>query len=104
MATGHRDRDGYVMHVKGAFEVLLEQCEYILGPDGREPFITKQQWEREVTRLAAKGLRTLAFAFKHTPDLPDESPHPQPFSPAKPGEKGARMRCTGTNALGRVLQ
>jgi Ca2+-transporting ATPase len=72
MATGHQDRGGYVVHVKGAFEILFEQCTHILGADGREPFVGKQAWEQEVTRLAAQGLRTLAFAFKPASDYPDE--------------------------------
>ena len=73
MATGHRDGDGFVVHVKGAFEVLVAHCTHILGKDGTRPFASKQSWEREVAGLAAKGLRTLAFAFKTTTDPPQEN-------------------------------
>ena len=72
MATIHTDRDGFVVHVKGAFEVLAGVCTHILGPDGKVPFEEKEAWREEVSRLAAMGLRTLAFAFKRCGEQPGE--------------------------------
>jgi len=64
MATAHRVQDRFVIHVKGAFEVLVAHCNQILGPDGAETFENKEVWGEEVSRMASKGLRTLAFAYK----------------------------------------
>ncbi|TNF73779.1 MAG: cation-transporting P-type ATPase [Bacteroidetes bacterium] len=72
MATIHGDQDGYVVHAKGAFKVLAEDCTHILGPEGKVPFTEKEAWEAEVSRLAARGLRTLAFAFKTCREPPVE--------------------------------
>jgi len=72
MATGHQDQGHFVIHVKGAFEVLAERCTHILGPEGVEPFREKERWSREVAGVAASGLRTLAFGFKTTSESPDE--------------------------------
>ena len=69
MATAHRVRDRFVIHAKGAFEVLVAHCAQILGADGAEPFQHKEAWAEEVSRLASKGLRTLAFAYK-TSEVP----------------------------------
>jgi Ca2+-transporting ATPase len=72
MATLHRDGDGFVVHVKGAFEVLAGACSHIMGPEGKAPFEDKETWGEEVSRLAATGLRTLAFAFKPCREHPGE--------------------------------
>ena len=64
MATAHRVQDRFVIHAKGAFEVLVAHCTQILGPDGAKPFEHKEAWGEEVSRMASKGLRTLAFAYK----------------------------------------
>lgn len=72
MATIHKDKDSYVVHVKGAFEVLLEHSSHIMGAEGKVPFTERKTWGKEVNRLAVTGLRTLAFAFKTTIERPDE--------------------------------
>ena len=72
MATVHKDKDGFVVHVKGAFEVLVEHSSLIMGPEGKVPFTGKKAWGKEVDRLAVTGLRTLAFAFKTTAEKPAE--------------------------------
>ncbi len=72
MATVHRAGEGYLVYAKGAFEVLVEHCSHILGPDGEAPFTDKSAWEEEVARLASSGLRTLAFAFKPARENPIE--------------------------------
>ncbi|MEJ2585314.1 MAG: cation-transporting P-type ATPase, partial [Robiginitalea sp.] len=72
MATGHRGQDGFVIHVKGAFEVLVEHCSLLQGGDGEESFTDKERWAQEVASLAGRGLRTLAFACKTTAKQPDQ--------------------------------
>lgn len=72
MATVHRDGKGFVVHAKGAFEELVEDCSHIQGPDGRVPFKEKEAWAKQVSGLASKGLRTLAFAFKTIEARPRE--------------------------------
>jgi Ca2+-transporting ATPase len=72
MATVHKDKDGFVVHVKGAFEVLVEHSSHIMGPDGKVTFTEKRAWGKEVDRLAVTGLRTLAFAFKTCAEKPTE--------------------------------
>jgi len=72
MATVHKDEDSFVVHVKGAFEVLVEHSSHIMGPEGKVPFTEKKAWGKEVDRLAVTGLRTLAFAFKTSAEKPAE--------------------------------
>jgi Ca2+-transporting ATPase len=72
MATVHEDQERFVVHVKGAFEVLAEHSSHIMGPEGKVPFEGKKVWGEVVDRLAATGLRTLAFAFKNTAKKPAE--------------------------------
>ncbi len=72
MATGHRDGERFAIHLKGAFEVLVGHCTNIMGPEGPEPFADKEAWAEEVAGLAAKGLRTLAFACKASEEYPGE--------------------------------
>jgi Ca2+-transporting ATPase len=72
MATVHKDKDSFVVHVKGAFEVLVEHSSHIMGPGGEVPFTEKKAWGEVVDRLAVTGLRTLAFAFKTSTEKPVE--------------------------------
>jgi Ca2+-transporting ATPase len=72
MATVHKDTDSFVVHVKGAFEVLVEHSSHIMGPGGEVPFTEKKAWGEVVDRLAVTGLRTLAFAFKTSTEKPVE--------------------------------
>ena len=73
MATAHREQGHFVIHTKGAFEVLVAHCTQIMGPDGPEPFEEKEQWGAQVGSLASKGLRTLAFAYKTSKEPADEA-------------------------------
>lgn len=72
MVTVHQDRERFMVHTKGAFEVLVEHCSHILGPDGKVPFTEKKAWGEALGQLAVTGLRTLAFAFKTTMEKPTE--------------------------------
>lgn len=55
MATLHRDGEGGTVFVKGASEVVLGRCEGL--PD-------RAALEAEVERIAARGMRVLAFAAR----------------------------------------
>jgi Ca2+-transporting ATPase len=77
MATAHRGQDHFVIHTKGAFEVLVEHCTQIMGPGGAEPFEGKEEWGEQVASLASRGLRTLAFACKTAAKLPDGETVPE---------------------------
>lgn len=68
MATLHRDTDGsgYLVCVKGAIEVLLENSASVLGKNGPVPLANVHGWQQESDRLAALGLRTLAFAYRES--------------------------------------
>ena len=69
MSTFHRDGDGMRMLVKGAPESVLPLCVDQLVETGvvdLDPAVRKADAER----LAAEGLRVLAFAIKRLPALP----------------------------------
>ncbi|MGE0562758.1 MAG: cation-translocating P-type ATPase [Flavobacteriales bacterium] len=68
MATKHQHNGGYIVSVKGAVEELLHHCVCIDSNSHREDFTPeqKQQWLDRADRLAEKGLRVLAFAWKET--------------------------------------
>ncbi len=70
MSTLHQDGDGVLVLVKGAPESLLPRCVDQLGQDGTTP-IDHAALQDEAERLAAEGLRVLAFALKRLPAVPD---------------------------------
>ncbi len=70
MSTLHLHGDAVLMLVKGAPEGLLPLCVDQLGADGIAA-IDAAALHDEVERLAAQGLRVLAFALKWLPALPD---------------------------------
>ena len=70
MATVNDYQGGFAVHVKGAFEVLSEHCDRILGVEGIRNFENKADWSEAVGRMAASGLRTLCFAFSELPRAP----------------------------------
>ena len=73
MATLHRVKDGghYLVCVKGALEVVLNKSNRELTGQGPMPLDHKEQWHKESDELAAKGLRTLAFAYQEL-ETPEE--------------------------------
>lgn len=74
MATVHKEEQGYLVAVKGAFESLLDSCEKMLSSQGLEiDFKHKEHWCEKADDLAASGMRTLAFAQKSTPEKPLEN-------------------------------
>lgn len=72
MATLHKNTDSYVVFVKGAFEVIIQHCDNILNHENKTPFNNKQKWCEEIDKLAYKGLRILAFAYKKTKNRPQK--------------------------------
>lgn len=65
MATLHRDnsREGTVIFVKGAVEILIEKCQRALNGDGSEVPLDSAAIQKEFDSLASQGLRVLAFAI-----------------------------------------
>lgn len=68
MATAHAEKNGFSMYVKGAYEIIISHCDHILRNGRQEPFANKEVWNEKVNDLALQGLRTLAFAYKETPN------------------------------------
>jgi cation-transporting ATPase F len=68
MATLHGSGHGPVIYKKGAAERLLEKCSTMLDRAGNELPIDRGEISEAVERMAAKGLRVLAFARREMPD------------------------------------
>ncbi len=68
MSTLHRDGDRVLLLCKGAPESVLPLCVAQRGPSGDEPVAA--EIGAKVDRLAARGERVLAFAFKELADVP----------------------------------
>ncbi|MDU9049687.1 MAG: cation-transporting P-type ATPase [Candidatus Electrothrix sp. Rat3] len=71
MATLHEehpddagDSTGSLVCIKGAVEQILAKCENVLTAEGGTAPLEKEQIHEDVTRLATRGLRVLAFAEK----------------------------------------
>lgn len=76
MATLNESVDGIVVFVKGAPEVVLDSCSFILTNTG-EREITKEdreKWTKRTDKLAKNGLRVLSFATK-TVESTQNSPY-----------------------------
>ncbi|MFC1465826.1 MAG: cation-transporting P-type ATPase [Candidatus Brachytrichaceae bacterium NZ_4S206] len=56
-----------VVYLKGALEAILPKCASALDEDGRESSLDREKVERVAERMAARGLRVLAFARKELP-------------------------------------
>jgi Ca2+-transporting ATPase len=70
MSTLHRDGETVLMLVKGAPEGVLALCDDQLAAGGTTS-IDQAALQDEAERLAAQGLRVLAFALKRLPAVPD---------------------------------
>ena len=71
MATVHADGDGWLACVKGAPEAVLERCPWQLTARGPVPFDAEAALA-QAERLAARGLRVLAFAQRRLDSLPTD--------------------------------
>ncbi len=78
MATLHRDRDDYVVLVKGAVERMLDLCGTQMGADGALRPLDRAAMLRAAEQLARQGLRVLATAVRASngPDDFDEDALP----------------------------
>ena len=72
MATLHTTKNGFTVHVKGAFESVINQCDTILKDNKIEAFQNKKDWTDKVNNLASQGLRVLAFAYKNQDTKPEK--------------------------------
>jgi Ca2+-transporting ATPase len=62
MATLHGGKDGHIVYVKGAVERVVGRCSTIIDDFGNESLIEPEKIFAAAERLAANGLRVLAFA------------------------------------------
>jgi Ca2+-transporting ATPase len=83
MATIHENGNengklSYRFAVKGASESVLPVCTNKLTPQGIKPITQRDRdfWQQQGDRMAAEGLRILAFAQK-TVDNADANPYEQ---------------------------
>ncbi|MEG3659226.1 cation-transporting P-type ATPase [Arenibacter palladensis] len=70
MATAHKKQGGYTVYAKGAYESLVDHCDFDVYGQGMSISEHKLLWNRKVDTLASQGLRTLAFAYKEEVELP----------------------------------
>lgn len=75
MTTAHKIHDdGYRLMVKGAPDVLLERCTKIYGDTVEDMTDEHRERIREANQeMADDALRVLAFAYRESNELPDES-------------------------------
>ncbi|MBI4514641.1 MAG: cation-translocating P-type ATPase [Deltaproteobacteria bacterium] len=71
MTTFHRAGGAVVSFTKGAPEMLLGHCGSVLSPGGVVALATATMLA-QAERMAATGLRVLAVAWRHWPELPAE--------------------------------
>ena len=70
MATAHRHQGKFLVFVKGAYVSVAPYCNLVMDGKSEKPFVDKGDWRNKVDNMAAKGLRTLAFAYKEVSTLP----------------------------------
>ena len=70
MATLHKSADGkQFLLVKGAPEVILDQCDRQLTTNGQSAPLDRGRFENEADRLASQGERVLALAWLEDPNV-----------------------------------
>ena len=67
MSTLHRDGDRFVAFVKGAPEQVLPRCE-VRNADGAPAPLDRDAALQTADRMAAEGLRVMAFAMRAVPE------------------------------------
>jgi Ca2+-transporting ATPase len=76
MATLHRSKEGHIIYKKGALERVVGRCSMMLDVAGAETPIDREMIHAAAERMAAKGLRVLAFAQrKAAPDQRELAHH-----------------------------
>ena len=73
LVTVHRVREGYILHAKGALEMVLPSCRFVTDARGERPITADdtRALEEAQSRMAARGLRVLAFAHRRMAALPE---------------------------------
>jgi len=74
MTTVHRHPDSFIAYTKGAPESVLPLCTTALGANGEEP-LERDAVLATAERMATQGLRVLAIARRHWPQLPADQSH-----------------------------
>ena len=72
MATLNKTENGFAVHVKGAFETVINHCDTIFKNNKKQEFQNKTDWIDKVNDLASQGLRVLAFAHKSQDVKPEK--------------------------------
>lgn len=70
MATVNQNKEAFQVYAKGAFESIVPNCTAVFKDGRKGPFENKENWYEKVNELAFQGLRTLAFAYKETMEIP----------------------------------
>jgi len=72
MTTIHSTPDGKVAYSKGAPEIILDSCSYILTDSKEEPLTEKDKAQVLDTakQMAGEALRVLGMAYKRFPEMP----------------------------------
>lgn len=76
MSTAVKTEEGdepYVLHCKGASEMVLKQCTKVLTKDGEEDLDDEERERLEdlIEEYASSGLRTIGLAYREFSDEPD---------------------------------
>ncbi len=74
MTTVHQQNASFMAYTKGAPECVIPLCASALGPQGEEP-LQHDAILATAERMATQGLRVLAIARRHWPEIPKEQDH-----------------------------
>ncbi len=74
-SVNHSDSLSRTIYVKGSIEAVLSRCDQILDVAGNLQPISQESIVAEAERMAAEGLRVLAFAQKPVPKTQDSLQH-----------------------------
>lgn len=72
MSTIHRSNDKIIIYAKGAPETIISRSDNILVSSGLEP-VDRLALSQQAERMAAKGLRVVAFAMRECATPPTEA-------------------------------
>lgn len=77
MATLHsiKEKEGRVAYMKGSVEAILKRCNSVMNDRGEAVPLDRELMLQQVERMAAEGLRVLAFACKEFPATTDGINH-----------------------------
>lgn len=74
MSTINKTNSGYRVHCKGAPDILIDRCDYIMTGEGVKPLSSEyiNDINEAYRKMAAGALRVLAFAYKELDSIPGE--------------------------------